>query len=127
MPDRAERHQHHRKHRSRSSHDLGYDREPDFDRYERRRDDFDDDDMHASERRSHTHKSRSRERRKHGSSREGRGSSRADKYEVQPPDSSIVLEGYREDILNGFEEPQARYNPVSYTIHTLSQKGTKID
>lgn len=35
------------------------------------------------------------------------------RYDVQAPDASIVLEGYRADILNGFEEPQARYNPVS--------------
>lgn len=35
------------------------------------------------------------------------------RYDVQAPDTSIVLEGYRADILNGFEEPQAQYNPVS--------------
>jgi hypothetical protein len=31
----------------------------------------------------------------------------------QVPNGRIVLEGYRNDIINGFEPPKPRYNPVS--------------
>lgn len=39
------------------------------------------------------------------------------RYDVQAPDASNVLEGYRADILNGFEAPQERYNPVSCVLY----------
>jgi hypothetical protein len=31
----------------------------------------------------------------------------------QEPNGRVVLEGYRNDIMNGFEAPKPRYNPVS--------------
>lgn len=31
----------------------------------------------------------------------------------QEPNGRVVLEGYRSDIMNGFEAPKPRYNPVS--------------
>lgn len=45
-----------------------------------------------------------------------------------PPDPNgrIILEGYRDDILNGFEGPKPRYNPVSAptdTIPAISEMG----
>lgn len=48
------------------------------------------------------------------------------RYDVQAPDTSIVLEGYRADILNGFEEPQARYNPGN-TAHPQSSISLDIN
>jgi hypothetical protein len=31
----------------------------------------------------------------------------------QEPSGRVVLEGYRDDIMNGFEMPKSRFNPVS--------------
>ncbi|KAF7942062.1 hypothetical protein BELL_0026g00280 [Botrytis elliptica] len=115
MPSRGEREP--RKHRSRTSQDLGYgghdgqqgdgfeggygndygqERTRDKDRKENRRSRGYDDGLV-----------------KEKNAAAGR------RYDVQAPDASIVLEGYRADILNGFEEPQERYNPVN-TAHPQS-------
>jgi hypothetical protein len=105
MPSRGER-----EHRSRSSRDLEYG--------ERRRDDHGEDHGHTreggrNEREGRSHRDHgSRSVSRNGSVNEGRRADR-ERYDVQAPNGSIVLEGYREDILNGFEEPQPRYNPVS--------------
>jgi len=32
----------------------------------------------------------------------------------QEPSGRTILEGYRKDIMNGFEDEKPRYNPVSY-------------
>jgi hypothetical protein len=37
----------------------------------------------------------------------------------QSPNGAVMLEGYRNDIMNGFEGEKARYNPVS--IQTLQE------
>jgi hypothetical protein len=32
---------------------------------------------------------------------------------AQEPSGRVILEGYREDIMNGFEAPKSMFNPVS--------------
>lgn len=39
---------------------------------------------------------------------------------IPEPNGRVVLEGYRNDIINGFEE-KARYNPVSGSEGTLNK------
>ncbi|KAB8304543.1 hypothetical protein EYC80_003928 [Monilinia laxa] len=101
MPSRGERDQLvSRKRKSMASQDLGY---GEFDGQ---------DDDYGNDRRAAKDRKENRESRDSDYGvKERRAAGR--RYDVQAPDTSIVLEGYRADILNGFEEPQARYNPVS--------------
>ncbi|KAB8304544.1 hypothetical protein EYC80_003928 [Monilinia laxa] len=99
MPSRGERDQLvSRKRKSMASQDLGY---GEFDGQ---------DDDYGNDRRAAKDRKENRESRDSDYGvKERRAAGR--RYDVQAPDTSIVLEGYRADILNGFEEPQARYNP----------------
>lgn len=109
MPSRGEREP--RKHRSRTSQDLGYGG------YDGQQGDgyeggYGND--YGQERKRDKDRKENRGSRgyDHGLVKE-KNAAAGRRYDVQAPDASIVLEGYRADILNGFEEPQARYNPVS--------------
>ncbi|KAG4034891.1 hypothetical protein MFRU_002g02400 [Monilinia fructicola] len=99
MPSRGERDQlESRKRKSMASQDLGYEA------FDGQGDDY------RNDRRPVKDRKENRESRDSDYGvKERRAAGR--RYDVQAPDTSIVLEGYRADILNGFEEPQAQYNP----------------
>lgn len=44
----------------------------------------------------------------------------------QEPNGRVILEGYRNDIMNGFEAPKPRYNPVSRE-HSSVDRGIESD
>lgn len=119
MPSRGEREP--RKHSSRSSQDLGhggYDAQ--------QRDDYGDGygNDYGQERRTDNDRKENRRSRDYdyGPVKE-KNDVGGKRYDVQAPDASIVLEGYRADIMNGFEEPHARYNPVSCICWSRCVKG----
>ncbi|KAI9648461.1 hypothetical protein NHQ30_003095 [Ciborinia camelliae] len=112
MPSRGERDS--RNHRSRTSQDLGY-RTYDGQEGDNYGDEFGGD--YGQNRRGNKENRGSRDY-LYGSVKE-KAVAAGRRYDVQAPDASIVLEGYKADILNGFEEPQARYNPGN-TAHPQS-------
>ncbi|ESZ94948.1 hypothetical protein SBOR_4672 [Sclerotinia borealis F-4128] len=126
MPSRGDREP--RKRRSRTSRDLGYEG------YDGQQGDDYGDGVGNGNGNDY-----GQERRRDTDSKENRGSRDYDhnlvkgkrlvdgrRYDVQAPDASVVLEGYRADILNGFEEPQARYNPGN-KAHPQSSMLLKIN
>ena len=44
----------------------------------------------------------------------------------QEPNGRVVLEGYRNDIMGGFEAPKPLYNPVSWA-HLSQETGSEAD
>ncbi len=57
----------------------------------------------------------------------------ADDYGMPPksgidPSGNVVVESYRQDIINGFEKEQPLYNPVGYQErNSFRIKNTKVD
>ncbi|KAF7856896.1 hypothetical protein EAF04_009657 [Stromatinia cepivora] len=115
MPSRGEREP--RKHRSRTSQDLGYggyNGQQGGDSQDGYGNDY------GQKTRGDKGRKENRGSRDYGyGSMKEKNAAAGRRYDVQAPDTSIVLEGYRADILNVFEEPQARYNPGN-TAHPQS-------
>lgn len=42
-------------------------------------------------------------------------------YSTQGPNGAVILEGYRDDIMNGFQGEKPRYNPVSFHLPLLKK------